>query len=599
MNRKLFRRARAPEIVALAALIGLAGFWPAAPARAASRLAADVHTKVYREKAAAVVGISCKGKPPTEGGDGNYFGTGVVIAPDGLVLTVTTVVPADAREIKVYFIDGRVLPGDIVRLDKESEGVLVKVKAGGLTTMRLADSSQVKPGAPAYTWGNPFLTIIKDGMVSLSSGTVSGVYPLSSVDNESRYMGPALETDAAVNPGSDGGPLTDADGNLLGLQSLAYSRTRWLGTAVPVHRLAQALPELRALGYAPPPSFAEPNKAQAWAVERALAQVAETAAPAVVSIRVLREGEEALVPENRRDEKLSRLDPYPESLRRNLMEMARPAGGYASGFIASPEGLVLTSAFNVREDARVREKKIRAIYVFLADGARFSARVLGRDSFYDLAALQIENLGSRKLPALSVRAGGPLRQGEAVTLLGRSETGGALTINSGIISATGRQQGTGVQISALMNYGNLGGPVLDLEGRLVGLANRLHERTPWRQNCGVGFMTEADNLQKVLPDLQAGRTIARPKRAYLGVQGDVGALDIKGARVNQVMKGSAADQAGLEAGDIITEFNGQEVGDWPGLVRAIQSAKAGDVVTVKVKRDDEVKEFQVTLGEME
>jgi S1-C subfamily serine protease len=129
------------------------------------------------------------------------------------------------------------------------------------------------------------------------------------------------------------------------------------------------------------------------------------------------------------------------------------------------------------------------------------------------------------------------------------------------------------------------------------MVTRLTERTPWRQNCGVGFMLNADVLQKILPDLKAGKKLERPKRPYLGVQGDEGALDIKGARVANISPNSPAARAGMENGDVIIAFNDQPIEDWYGLIKAVQSAKVGDTVKIKVRRDQKELVLDITLGE--
>jgi serine protease Do len=186
-----------------------------------------------------------------------------------------------------------------------------------------------------------------------------------------------------------------------------------------------------------------------------------------------------------------------------------------------------------------------------------------------------------------------------VAALGRSEMPGDYTLNSGPVSATNRFQGACNQINLMLNYGNLGGPVVDLEGRLVGLAVQLGPRTAWRQNCGVAFMLNAPTIRQILPDLQAGKTLERPARPYLGVQSDIGALDVKGARVNQVMPDTAASEAGIRKGDIIIQFNGQAIEDWEGLVRAIQAAKVGDTVKIKLRRGEEELEVEAVMGQRE
>src|SRR6185369_3391085 len=107
--------------------------------------------------------------------------------------------------------------------------------------IELCDSSRVRVGELAYTAGNPFHTISRDGQVAWSVGTISGLYKIISADEQSHYSGLVLETDAAVNPGSDGGSLIDGNGRLLGVLSLCFCESRWLGTAIPAHLIKTSL----------------------------------------------------------------------------------------------------------------------------------------------------------------------------------------------------------------------------------------------------------------------------------------------------------------------------------------------------------------------
>jgi S1-C subfamily serine protease len=567
-----------------------------APARVSLPAEESVHTQIYQKYSGTVVGINCRKKDPKPDEIGDFFGTGAVVSPDGLILTCLTVVPEDACDIKVYFVDGRVMTGTVKRLDKASEAVLLHVNASKLACMRLADSAACQLGDPVYSWGNPYHTIMKDGMVCLSTGTISGLYRVSSVDPESRYLGPVLETDAAVNPGSDGGPLTDAAGNLLGLQSLAYSRTRWLGTVIPVHVMAKNMPELRKIGVAPRVSFTG-ARARVWAVARAFPQVIGPAAAATVSLRVVREGDKTEPPARRQDEKLEALPPHPNDLRRSLREMAAPAEAYVSGVTVAPEGIVLTASYHFEQTAGRR--KVKTVYAYLADGTRVRTKLLGRDNYYDLAVLQLVGPTNRVYPYLPVAGGLSPSPGYSVAVLGRSEMGGALTLNSGPVSATNRFKGTCSQIGAMVNYGNLGGPVVDLRGRLVGLATKLSAVSDWRQNCGVAFMLDAPTLTRLLPLLKEGREVEHPRRPFLGVQGDVEAADAKGARVRRVVPDYPAAKAGLKDLDVIFEFNGVKVEDWGGLLRAIETTKPDQTVKLKLRRGDQELEKEVTLTHLE
>jgi S1-C subfamily serine protease len=135
----------------------------------------------------------------------------------------------------------------VVSTDTTTESCVLQVlfeegeKKQALPFVEVADSSKARVGELAYTAGNPFHTISRDGQVAWSIGTLSGIYKIVSADEQSHYSGLVLETDAAVNPGSDGGPLFDANGRLLGIISLCFCESRWLGTAIPVHLIKNSL----------------------------------------------------------------------------------------------------------------------------------------------------------------------------------------------------------------------------------------------------------------------------------------------------------------------------------------------------------------------
>ena len=554
------------------------------------QMAEKTHTEIHKKLSLAVVGLICKGKLPN-GQPGQYYGTGTVISAEGLLLTGATVIPPEATEIKVYFTDGTVRAAKTVKSDPSSEGVLLQVEGQNFTHMRLADSTKYKVGDPVYSWGNPHFTIQQDGTVSLSLGTISGLYNVSSSDDQSRYAGPVLETDAAVNPGSDGGPLTDAEGNLLGVLSFAFSRTRWLGSAIPTARLLEGLPELKPLGFVARPTLDGP-RTQVWAYRQAFAELSEAVAQSVVAVWVVREGDKWEAPEQRNQETLRPYTPVERSTFA-AQEVKRPLPSIGSGLIVDREGTVLTSLFHLGG-----KEAIKKIWVFLPDGSKVEATQLGKDNFYGVAALKFDPQG-RKFGSSELVAVGAWAPGHAVAVLGRSEPPGGLTVNSGSVSAVSRWGGDYLQISALINYGNLGGPVLDLSGQVVGVSVRLGEATPWRQNCGVGFMLRAEKIAKILPDLKAGKTVEHPPQPHLGVQVDFGVLDIKGGRVALVAPNSPAAAAGLQTGDIVLEFDGKLIADGPALVAAIRAAKVDQTIKLKVKRGNEEKTFEVKVGRQE
>ena len=214
------------------------------------------HIEVQKRVAPAVVAVESAWVKNVQGVQvaGQSYGAGVVLSADGLILTsfsacphATTFRPDDeAQTARVFFPNGRMLPVRIVGDDVATETRLLQVVVPPgdarmvFDYLELADSTLAQVGDLAYTAGNPHRTISQDRQVAWSVGTISGIYTLNPAarklaNRESRYHGLTLETDAAVNPGSDGGPLVDANGRLLGMLSLSFCESRWLGSAVPAH----------------------------------------------------------------------------------------------------------------------------------------------------------------------------------------------------------------------------------------------------------------------------------------------------------------------------------------------------------------------------
>ncbi|MBI4600504.1 MAG: serine protease [Planctomycetes bacterium] len=206
------------------------------PALTASEARTSPAAAVYERVAPAVVGITAR-RGLTE----SYFGTGTIIDPKGLVLTSVTVVPKEAWNIRVYLRGGEILPAKSVLQNEEKELSLIRIQAkaprADLPHVVLGDSSAARVGEPALSLGNAFRSIESDDQVSVGEGIVSGLYTVGPTLSESKYSGRVIETSAHLNNGMDGGPLVDGSGALLGILCLNYSRSRWLGTAIPVDDL--------------------------------------------------------------------------------------------------------------------------------------------------------------------------------------------------------------------------------------------------------------------------------------------------------------------------------------------------------------------------
>ena len=274
----------------------------------------------------------------------------------------------------------------------------------------------------------------------------------------------------------------------------------------------------------------------------------------------------------------------------------QPFRGQGSGFIVAADGLILTNAHVVREarDVRVR----------LADRREFTAKVLGSDPVTDVAVLRIE---AKDLPTVQLGDPRKLEVGDPVLAIG-APFGFEQTATQGIVSAKGRSlPGDAVvpfiQTDAAVNPGNSGGPLFDAAGNVVGINAQIYSRTGGYQ--GLAFAIPIDVAMKVKDQIVA---TGRVQHARLGVtvqelnQTLAESFGLKrpdGALVSQVAEGSAAQRAGLKAGDVITEVNGKPVERSGELSTVIGMSKPGDRVKLTVWRDKQSRQIEATLGAMD
>jgi serine protease Do len=319
-------------------------------------------------------------------------------------------------------------------------------------------------------------------------------------------------------------------------------------------------------------------------LEKAFQKAAEKVKDVVVSIDVERDPD---IPETDREEK-ERLKPVlgREARKRPGKYYRRPKGP-VSGVTISSDGYILTSYFNVRG------KNIKSIKVTFPAGFRLGARLVGYDENTDIALLKVHALD---LKHVDFSSSAHLKAGHFAIVVGRGDDRLSLTVNSGIISATKRLEGRAMQIDSALNYGNTGGAVVDVEGKLVGIACHVSDRAVTGQNSGVGFMTPTEKLKEIIPELKKGKIIIKEKKPFLGVAASEGS-DVEGAHVSRVIDNTPAAEAGMQDGDIIIEFNGVKIKDWDGLREQIAKTKVGDKVKLKVKRADKEVELEVTMGE--
>ncbi len=262
-----------------------------------------------------------------------------------------------------------------------------------------------------------------------------------------------------------------------------------------------------------------------------------------------------------------------------------PGEATGSGFVIDEEGHIVTNQHVVDGAQSVR--------VEFSDGTEVDAEVVGTDPSTDVAVLDVDRPTSELTP-LSFASSGSLEVGNPVIVLG-SPFGLEGTLTTGVISAIGReiQSPNGftienaVQTDASLNHGNSGGPVLDTQGRVVGVAAQI--RSESGGSDGVGYAIPGETTKRVAAELiENGKVV----HAYLGVSLE----DDGAAKLVSVRPGSPAAKAGLRNEDVVIEVDGESIETGDELREAIDARKPGDELKLTVRRGDEEREFTVELG---
>ena len=276
--------------------------------------------------------------------------------------------------------------------------------------------------------------------------------------------------------------------------------------------------------------------------------------------------------------------------RRRIGPVAKPGEGPTTGLIVSPDGHILTSTFNFMHKPPV-------ITVTLHDGSPYVARLLGRDDTRKLCLLKIDGVKGLPVPAQAPR--GALKVGQWAISAGVGYGGGQPALSAGIVSALSRIFGKAVQTDANISPANYGGPLLDIEGRVIGICVPLSPReqgpaggVAW-YDSGIGFAIPLDGLGPILEQMKAGK-IMQPGK--LGILPAPQTPKGGGVEVRSVQKGSGAEKAGIQAKDIIVSVDGQPVADILALRKLLGQHIAGDTVSVKVRRGDDELALPVTLA---
>ncbi len=290
--------------------------------------------------------------------------------------------------------------------------------------------------------------------------------------------------------------------------------------------------------------------------------------------------------------------------------------GWGTGFIVSEKGLILTNRHVVADQTA-------DFTVFTVDEKKFSAKVVARDPFFDLAILQIQPDKSvsdqgtvlKPFPVLELGDSEALQPGQTVIAIGNALGEFRNTVSVGVISGLGRTitaSGGGtvevledvIQTDAAINRGNSGGPLLNLKGQVIGINTAM----AW-QAQNIGFALPINNAKRAVEQVKTLGKIVHP---FLGIRYvlitdqvqkennlpvNYGAWISSGDRQPAVEPGSAAQKSGLLKGDIILEFNGEKITVDNSLARVIMKYSPGDRVNLKILRNNQELLVDVILGE--
>jgi len=331
------------------------------------------------------------------------------------------------------------------------------------------------------------------------------------------------------------------------------------------------------------------------------ADIVKVVAPAVVTIRTEGRATAALAQfPTPNDEFFRRFFGDPEGQPGPQRRIPAPRQrGLGSGVIVSTDGYILTNNHVVENADEIR--------VETTDGRSVVATLVGTDAPSDLALLKINSTG---LQAMALGDSDGVQVGDVVLAVG-NPLGVGQTVTMGIVSAKGRSTGRGrgslsyedfLQTDAPINHGNSGGALVNTRGELVGINSQILSESGG--NIGIGFAIPSNMAKSVMDDL---RTNGKVTRAQLGVvvqdvtsdlAESLGLENVGGALIGTVTRGSAADRAGLERGDVIKAFNGQLVRDTNTLRNRVAESEPGSTVEVTIVRDAGERKINVKLDEM-
>lgn len=277
----------------------------------------------------------------------------------------------------------------------------------------------------------------------------------------------------------------------------------------------------------------------------------------------------------------------------NIPSRPERVTGVGSGFLISDDGYLITNNHVVADAVKVK--------VITIDEKEFTAKIIGKDPKTDLALLKVKG---KNLPYITLGDSNDVEVGEWVLAIGNPFYQD-LSVTAGIISAKGRQLGAAeyedfLQTDAAINRGNSGGPLINMEGKVIGINSVII--APSGGNVGIGFAIPSNMAQKVVRDLKAkGRVV----RGWFGI----GIRSLSGSEAKEfdypeagilivtVEDDSPASRAGLKRNDLIIEVNGKRVKTDTDLKRIMVDSSPGDIMELTIYRGDSRQKIKIKVGE--
>jgi serine protease Do len=358
--------------------------------------------------------------------------------------------------------------------------------------------------------------------------------------------------------------------------------------------LATVLAASAAVAIAPASASAEPQGGYAPLVKKV--------SPAVVYIEVTERGPAATpfpqgFPFQQFYQQFGIPTPGQNGQNGNQQAQNRPVlHGVGSGFIISPQGLIVTNNHVVAGATKVK--------VTLEDGRSFTAKVLGTDPVTDVALLKVKS--ATALPYVQFGSSKTMQVGNDVMAVGNPFGLGG-TVTTGIISAKARDIGSGpydnfLQTDAAINKGNSGGPLFNDAGKVIGMNTAII--SPSGGSVGIGFAVPSDVVQNVVAQLEHGGKVAHGwlgveiRRVTPDVASALGMPKPEGAMVAAVNAGSPASKAGLKQGDIITAFAGTDIKHLNDLPRVVAMTKPNTQAKLDILRAGKKMQLTIDVGTM-